>query len=561
MIIRLVVVLFLAPPLVANPVRIAIQEDVVAEVSPLLWGQFLERASWSGEMGAELLIREDGSFDPAIVEMVRAYAPPIVRFPGGTFLSLSADYEWEKLIDHAPGRAVADRPSTCTDHKGNETTTRFGFDELFELRAVSPFETILVVEWEDAFMNREPLETAAVDNAAAMVAYVNGEVGKDLPGNLEKFVEARVRNGHPEPFGVKYWQIGNEWFIVWDRLHRDDDPTNDPDLAWAAEVFIAYVDAMKAVDPEIVILGETNLRGDEQDFYEIPGVRERTDIVVQHSYWPVGHFDTAQRLGESIPINEVPAKTLWYDWVAGMGFLDEHGVIQALDRRARVFAEEGFPIGLTEWNWNGWGNRDNLPAEANVDQGVLLGAGGFLHGMLRASEHISLATMSMFVGNGWNIATIRVPDEGTPFFSPQGQVVKLYREHAGDRRLRIDVLNPRFFDLPVISVQGWKRPPEPRPVQTIDPVVTATDERIIVHLLNRSFDETIPVEIDGSALRIPPGSAARVVRLRPRSPEASLEDGQEVFLEETFSLPPVMDGVVRLDLAPRSVSFVLIERQ
>ena len=52
--------------------------------------------------------------------------------------------------------------------------------------------------------------TDAGVHAAGQVAYCNAKQGASLPPGMPDWPAIRTQNGYPEPFGVKYWQIGNE---------------------------------------------------------------------------------------------------------------------------------------------------------------------------------------------------------------------------------------------------------------------------------------------------------------------------------------------------------------
>ena len=53
----------------------------------------------------------------------------------------------------------------------------------------------------------------------------------------------RASNGHPAPYGVKYWEIGNEIYGKWEKGHCDAE-------TYAAR-YLEFRKAMKAVDADI----------------------------------------------------------------------------------------------------------------------------------------------------------------------------------------------------------------------------------------------------------------------------------------------------------------------
>ena len=134
---------------------------------------------------------------------------PILRFPGGS----DVDYvDWRDMIDNVPGRPTGERPISTP--RGNQISNKFGYDEYLRLCEPLQIETHLVVNFADGFLRRKPLAEAA-QHAAALVAYCNAPLGASLPGGMADWPSVRAQNGHPEPYRVKYWEIGNEnWFFV-----------------------------------------------------------------------------------------------------------------------------------------------------------------------------------------------------------------------------------------------------------------------------------------------------------------------------------------------------------
>jgi alpha-N-arabinofuranosidase len=81
-------------------------------------------------------------------------------------------------------------------------------------------------------------------SAGEEVEYMNGPVTTRL-GAL------RDRNGHPEPYHVKYWDIGNEPYGVW-QLGRTD-------LKYYVLKHDEFAKAMRAADPSITLLASGNM--------------------------------------------------------------------------------------------------------------------------------------------------------------------------------------------------------------------------------------------------------------------------------------------------------------
>jgi alpha-L-arabinofuranosidase len=124
-----------------------------------------------------------GGWRPDVVAALRELKPGIIRFGGSTLL----EYEWEKSIGDADYRVPF---TTCW---GGLEPNYVGIEEFITLCRLVDAEPLICLRWH----GKKP------EDAAAQVEYVNGP--PDSPGG-----QRRARNGHPEPYGVKYWQIGNE---------------------------------------------------------------------------------------------------------------------------------------------------------------------------------------------------------------------------------------------------------------------------------------------------------------------------------------------------------------
>jgi len=125
-----------------------------------------------------------GGWRPDVVAALKDVNPGVVRF-GGSALD-PGDFEWRNTVgdpDHrAPFRAW-----------GGLQPAAAGLEEIVQLTQAVGSEPLICVRVN----NRTPQD--ALDE----LEYFNG--GADTPqGSL------RAKNGHPQPYHIRYWQIGNE---------------------------------------------------------------------------------------------------------------------------------------------------------------------------------------------------------------------------------------------------------------------------------------------------------------------------------------------------------------
>ena len=165
-------------------------------------------------------------FRPDTIALLRQLHSGFWRLPGGNFLS---DWSWYDGIGD-PDK----RPPTF-DYAWNAMQTNdVGLDEFMTLCRLIGVEPYITVNagFGDAH------------SAAEEVEYINGSVHTRLGA-------MRARNGHPEPYHVKFWNIGNEPYGAW-QLGRTD-------LKYYVLKHNEFAKAMRQVDPSITLLASGNM--------------------------------------------------------------------------------------------------------------------------------------------------------------------------------------------------------------------------------------------------------------------------------------------------------------
>jgi alpha-L-arabinofuranosidase len=196
----------------------------ISEISPLLFGSFLEhlgRAIYEGIYDPNSKFADAQGFRTDVIAEVKKLGVPIVRYPGGNFVS---GYHW--LNGVGPKK---DRPTVLDRAWDTLETNQFGTDEFIEWTKLVGTEPLLGLNFG----------TGSAEDAAALVEYCN------LAGGT-KWSELRQSYGHEQPYGVKYWCLGNEMDGPWQIGHMP-----------AQQYGIKATDAarqMHAVDPSIKLI-------------------------------------------------------------------------------------------------------------------------------------------------------------------------------------------------------------------------------------------------------------------------------------------------------------------
>ena len=472
-----------------NEIIVTVLDEVFAPIDSRLFGQFLEKPSWHGEWGPEAaLIPGTHQLQDGVTEIMETMNIPVLRFPGGTDVNFQ---DWTTMIDNVPGR-TAGRP-VFVGHAGDSVTNNFGYDEACQLAEELGSEMMLVINFGDAYFGRKSIEDAAM-HEAGLLAYCNAEVGATLPEGMPDWPAIRAKNGHPEPHNVKYVQIANEPWVMDRQLKRFG--TIDPELK---EQYFnsleAFIKAFKEVDPDIQIIADGNSEDLTLPLKDMFG--DDIDYLSYHIYKPWG-INKILSNDKEIPRDSISEEAIWKAWVAVPEF-DAAGMCVLDNRVYNMVKLAGYPIAVTEWNWNGWWGINSVDQDqlgSHFTKGM--GAAGFIHALMREDENIPIANQSMLVGKSWGITGIRVSPtmEFEPHAYPTGQVTGFYARNHGNQLLKIDTEN-----IPV-----YKQPYQMSGITAVDTVAyldvlaTRNNDKIFIHIINRHFDEGLNISLDLSEL-------------------------------------------------------------
>ena len=526
----------------AEEIHYRILNKVLHPIDARLFGSFMERPSWGGENGPEgALVPGTHQLQPGVVKLLREMQIPIVRFPGG----VDVDFlDWRDMISNVPGRG-ADRP-VSTGHKNDKVTNNFGYDEFLQLRQELGWDAILVVNFRDGLLKVKPIETAA-RQAAELVAYCNAPVGAKLPAGMPDWPAIRAKNGHPAPYNVKCWQIGNETWA----FHKEAASLSHGNAdGYYAECVLAYVRAMLAVDPTLEFIVDGGAGG-ELARQQMP---QHIRHLVFHSYQPWG-IKEAFRNGEPVPIESLSAAEIWGAWVATPGF-NQQGLAVFHDRLIPQARQRGTKVAVTEWNWIvGWAGG-HAALDSSFAKGV--GAAGFVHALMRAGDVIEIGCQAILVSHNWTLGSIFADPAGQvdPYYQPTGQALALYAAHHGSQLLALKATGVPTYEQP-LKLQDIHPATK---VAYLDALVTANEQNVYFHVINRHFDQALTLTLDTSACG-PLANQARLFVL-----EGRLEDragpGESVQVSHiTQSAFPISDSVVTLRVPARSVACLEMPRR
>jgi alpha-N-arabinofuranosidase len=257
--------------------------DTHHHVGPIdrgIFGGFLEhlgRAVYEGVYDPGNPLSDANGFRTDVLEILKPLGMPVVRYPGGNFVSC---YDWRDGVGPRENRPT--RPDYAWRSR---ETNQFGTDEFMAWCKAVGTEPMMAVN----------LGTAGTAAAGELMEYCN------LPtGTL--WADRRKTNGHAEPYGVKYWCLGNEMDGIWQAGHVPADE-------YARRAMQASV-MMKGLDPTI----KTIAAGSSGRFMKTYMEWDRTlleycwdqiDYISAHRYSNNDRQDSAWFLAEGVEIDRV----------------------------------------------------------------------------------------------------------------------------------------------------------------------------------------------------------------------------------------------------------------
>lgn len=254
------------------------KNKVISKIDDRLYGSFIEhlgRAVYGGIYEPSHKTADDMGFRRDVLEAVKELNIPIVRYPGGNFVS---GYNWE---DGTGDKSK--RPKKMELAWQSIETNEVGIDEFQEWAKRAGSEIMMAVN----------LGTRGADDARNLVEYCNSNTDT-------YYAEMRRKNGFEKPFGIKTWCLGNEMDGDWQICHKTPYEYG--------RIACETAKLMKWTDPsiELVACGSANINMPTFGEWERTVLREcydHVDYISLHNYYGNPNNDTAAYLASAVDMD------------------------------------------------------------------------------------------------------------------------------------------------------------------------------------------------------------------------------------------------------------------
>lgn len=428
------------------------KDYVIGEVDKRIYGSFIEhlgRAVYGGIYEPGHSTADKYGFRQDVAAMIKELQVPIVRYPGGNFVS---GYNWEDGVG-----PVDKRPKRTELAWMTTETNEVGTNEFFTWAKEAGTEVMMAVN----------LGTRGADAARNLLEYCNH------PGGTY-WSDLRKAHGYAQPHNIKTWCLGNEMDGPWQICAK----TADEYGRLACET----AKVMKWVDPtiELVACGSSNSAMPTFAQWEatvLEHTYEHVDYVSLHTYYGNRDNDTANFLARSMDMD---------------AFIKS--VISTCDYvKAKKRSKKKINLSFDEWNvWFHSNEADKkverwsvaphqLEDEYNFEDALLVGS--MLITLLKNADRVKMACLAQLVNV---IAPIMTENNGAAW----KQTIYYPYLHASVFG-RGTVLNPAVKS-PLHDTKDFTDVPY------IDAAAVIGDDKneITVFAVNRNMEENITLDIE-----------------------------------------------------------------
>jgi alpha-N-arabinofuranosidase len=414
-------------PGIASETSISVDAGKIeAPVNRLVFGHNLEAADGRGiyeplhapSYALDGIKYGQGTWDPiaqqpypAVIEEVKGLGVGMLRYPGGC---LAHNFDWRKAVGPLAQRGE----------------WRFGIDEYIKLCRAWNVEPMITITAHALALEELPR------HAADLVEYLNAPATPEHPWAMK-----RKEWGNPEPYGVKWFELGNE-----------PDHGNHSVLPFrklSAQDYVKYatscIAAMRAVDPSIKIGAVTS----PGETFDIPW-----NMAVYQEVAPLADFLVIHLYGPGVDGLKGDQAFL-----AAMAYSKRiEGVLIKFRKLCKEHSGKDLPLAITEWNISSIQNAPSTPFRTSYLAG--LENADLTRLWLNPEYHVATTNFWHLLGGYWGL--MRAADGSIVDRSAPVAFFKLLGSSFGDNLVATVVKgSPQYegYPAPGIRTEGEELEP------------------------------------------------------------------------------------------------------
>lgn len=262
-----------------NQAKVIIDKDFqVGAIDRRIYGSFIEhlgRAVYEGIYQPDSPFADEQGFRKDTLELVKELNVPVVRYPGGNFVS---GYKWEDGVGPRENR-----PKRIDLAWSVVETNEVGLNEFCDWAKKANTDVMMAIN----------LGTRGVAEAMELLEYCNLDQGT-------YYSELRNAHGYMKPHGIKLWCLGNEMDGPWQIGHK----TAEEYGRLANET----AKVLKGIDPsiELVVCGSSGSgmpTFGEWEATVLDHCYDSVDYISMHTYYGDGDHDPETFLANNLDMD------------------------------------------------------------------------------------------------------------------------------------------------------------------------------------------------------------------------------------------------------------------
>jgi len=452
--------------------------------------------------------------DPDVIKMLKESHLPLLRWPGGNFVS---GYFWKDGIG-----PVDERPTRPNPAWGGLEPNLFGTDEFVDFCRAVGCEPMICIN----------AASATPEEAAEWVEYCNGSA-KTPMGRL------RAADGHAKSFNIRFWEIGNEL-------------TGRHQIGWTtpagySDRYREYVTAMRKADSKILFLACGGpiwwKEGWNERLYteNTSTMRCITDHILQGPRVPAS-TDPLDYYRDSLLLSIVYAGAYaqWRETMEKAGVKNPRLAITELQLFGGILtAKEGETVRL---------KPDNLVNPGTFAEGVydLL----YYHMAVRLGDFVELFTHSATVNHGGGLRKEKERVYANPCHYAQGMFSAL----AGASPVPVELSCAEVTSAGVV-----KSVPDGTKAPVLDIVAARADSRtLLVSIVSRGT-ETVDLSLDLGGFA--KSGRAELVRLSAEVPWAVNTLASPKAVAPVSESADIVNGKIAVTVPPFTIIRLTVSRK
>jgi len=330
-----------------------------------------------------------------VVAAMKPLEVPLVRYPGGCFADT---YHWKDGVGDRDRRPERWSP-IWSEWEPND----FGIGEFMDFARELSFDAQITLNYL----------SGTAEEAAEWVQYANGPADSRM-GRL------RAHNGHPQPYGIKLWAVGNEVQQL-----CSDEYIGANDVNRYATRYQEYRDLILKQDPSVTVLTVGAGPGPLKWNHDVLGLMS------------VDFLGVSIYTGERSAINDLDTR------IMDLNHFYRHVVAEPLDFDRQLQSVVDSVGGhffdrprLAVTEFQSWWLTERTDADLRLADALYLA--GVYHALFRRAQQVYIAELESLI----NVQGIIEANQTSVKLTPEYFVCLLYRKHTGDTVLSTSTTGP-----------------------------------------------------------------------------------------------------------------------